>query len=426
MEEKNYFQSEVHYELSMHKEFTKLNTLAYGRNILLRSFSVVCLAYLLSSFNSRYTIILFLLLSAFYLIMFLVPYFKNKDGGLAYKQALHRNDGEPPHHLTSLAEDGIRSRNMKTDNVTFDSYDQIRFIMESKNLLVLVTELKMCHIIDKRTLAGGSREELVAFLQEHCPKLKKRIKTETLGRVVNCLMWILVASGIVMGAAILLEIPEKLTGRLHNDMTYQEMADDLATLGIYISDQTISELEEYDSDYAAEYGTEYYRDNYSASKVYDLLYWEGAGVYDEETWEWTPSTSGLYWFDTEVWNIDTIYTDFLIGLSSMHDDLNFTNVQEDYSAVDMDAGTGTVAVSFDLNGEHYTLEAEYYYDWFDTDVLFEVGRILAADESEKDLWFTQDGGQGLLLYYGTKEQVNLLERKTGISFSDTVTMWIGH
>jgi hypothetical protein len=117
----------------------------------------------------------------------------------------------------------------------------------------------------------------------------------------------------------------------------------------------------------------------------------------------------------EVWNVDSMYTDFFSGLCAMSEELNFSNVQENHSKVDLDSGTGTVTVRFEYHNQHHTLEASYLYDWFDVSFLYDVGKILREDSNTKDLYYADDG-QGILLYYGEKNQVNQLERITGISF----------
>ena len=208
-------------------------------------------------------------------------------------------------------------------------------------------------------------------------------------------------------------------------MNYQDMAAELAPLGITISQRSIDELEAYDADYAAEYGRDYYSHNPSASKVFDLLYWEGCGFYDEETWEWTPSTSGVFYFDTEAWSVDTMYTDFFTGLSSMNSELNFTNVQEDYSEADIENGIGTVEICFTWNGTEHEMTAQYDYDWFDTEILHEVGYIIASDSIENDLYVCHDG-QCCMLFYGSVQQVHELESLTGLNFSSAQSRSIFH
>ena len=148
----------------------------------------------------------------------------------------------------------------------------------------------------------------------------------------------------------------------------------------------------------------------------DLLCYEGMGHYDDYTWEWTPSTSGVYWFDAELFYPDTMYTDFLTGVAAMHEDLDFENIREDYSDVDWYEGSGTVLISFDWNGQHYVMEAEYNGDWFNSDVLYELMEIVQSDGCDGELAYTHDGGQGFLLFYGERSVISKLAYKTGLNF----------
>ena len=429
MDEHTPIQSQVNYDLPMHKEFSRINADAYGRNTLFLSLAVLCVLYLISSFDSSFTVRMFLLFSVVFSVIQLVSWYKNKDGGLQYKQTLHNNGGHPPRQLVTLEADGLRQRNLDTDNEQLEAYDSIRFLMESKNLLICATELKLCFLIDKRTLTGGTRDELVALLREKCPNLKKRIRKGTLGRLMRYLILALVLIGVIAALAILLHIPEKLSGQITNDMTYEEIAEELAELDIHISPSTLDALAEYESQAGVFYS--------SYPKALELLSWEGMGTYEEtvfsqETgaevyaWEWTPSESGVYWFDLEVMDCTSIYTDFFRGVDAMDETLTFSNVTEDYSGVDMSNGTGIVTVSFDYLDQHYTLSAQYEYDWFDTNMLSHMGLILNSDTDAEDLWYTFDG-QGVLLYYGTEEEALALEKKTGLSFLDPVSQSLyGH
>lgn len=418
MEENIKFQSVFTYDLEAHKEYNKLLNHAMGRNSILRAISSVCIVYLLLGFQSRFSILMFLGLTVFYAAVNLIPLWRNRDGGLVYKQVLHQNGGQAPQHIVTFTEEGVRSTNPLRDNFVEDSYADVRYLMESEHLLILVTELKMCHIIDKRNLEGGSCQELVAHLRTVCPKLKKKVRKGRFGKIITWFMWIMLALGAVIGICRLTQLPARLSGQLTNDMSYEEMAAELAPLGIHISQQAIQELKEYDAQYAAEHG-EYYAQNTTANKVADLLYWEGCGIYDQETWEWTPSESGVYWFDLEVMDCASIYTDFLRGLDAMDESLTFSGVTEDYSQVDMETGTGIVTFSFDYLGNRRTFNAQYESDWFDTNMLTHMGRILQQDSDPKDLWYTFDG-QGVLLYYGTQEEARALEQKTGLYFLDPV------
>ena len=427
------FTSEVCYDLSLHKEYVSLARSSYGRNILFQIISLFCALSILAQFPHDYPVIAFLAFSVFVIIVNLVRYYKNKDGGVMYRQILYKNEGKAPHHFLSFEADCIHSKNLDTGRERVHGYEHIVSLMESKNLLVPVLDVNLILFIDKRTLTGGSRDELVAFLRANCPKLKKRIATGLLGRIMNYLMLTAIIVGSIWGCAIVLRVPEKLSGQISNDMSYQEIAAELEELDIHIDPAIIEELTQYEAEYFDGNPFLYY----DYPKALNLLCWAGQADYEEDVfysapgieafdWRVVPSTSGVYWFDTEVINLDSIYTDFLICVDAMDEELAFTNITENYGGVSFLSGTGTVSLSFDYLDEHYELEAEFNDDWFDTDMLFAVGRILAADSDPHDLWFTTDQGQGLLLYYGTADQVAALAQKTGIAFYDTVHMTIGH
>lgn len=410
------FRTETIHDLALHKEFNR----GYLRAGFVRNLLVIplCLAMLslTTQFDTPFMVYYFLLFSAVMLVVYLMQ--NRKGGDIHYKRMLQMNNGEPPHLIIDICADGIHCTHRTNGNKNELRYDMFRSIIDTPNLLIMVMQHRQCLILEKRWLQGGTVQELSDFLLNNCPNIKrKRLRKTTFGKWMRRVAVVCFVITFIFAIASLTGVSlwDRLTGKLHNDVSYREMAAELAPLGITISDQTISELEEYERDYAAENGTDFYDENTSASKVLDLLYWEGSGVYDETTFDWTPSTSGIFWFDTEVMNVDSIYTDFFAGISAMNPELDFTNVREDYSEANLDSGTGTVAVSFDYNGQHYDLDAIYYGDWFDVQFLHEVGAILREDNSANDLYYTNDG-QGILLYYSNQRLVHQLERMTGLAF----------
>lgn len=415
MEENKEIRSEVIYDLPCHKELVKLNTQTHTANTALWALTLICNLYILSSADNSRTAKLFLLLAAYITIVRAVTYFMNRDGGKQYKRSLYQNNGNIPHNAIILGETSITTHNLDSGSKLLTAYSDIRYLTESEHLLGLVTNLKLVHLIDKNTLSGGSREDVIALLRQKCPKLKKRIRTGIFGRIINILLCIVMIGGALWSGAVLLQIPQKLSGQLTNDLSYREIAAEFSRLGITVTDQAMLELEEYDREYARTYG-DYYRENPDANKALDLLCWEGCGIYDEETWGWTPSTSGVYWFDMEVCDLDTIYSDFLRGIDAMSDDLSFSNITEDYSGANLESGSGTVIFSFTHEGETFSFTADYIGDWFDMNMLYEVGAVLASDRSYEDLWYTFDDGQGILLYYGTADQARQLGKLTGQEF----------
>lgn len=376
---------------------------------------VVVLLHCIVNMPSLHYIVVFVFMGIVFSLTYWLRRRKLKDGGVAYKQLLYQYEGKTPHQMIHFEEDQLVFHNLCTGTERVIPYSQYVQLWESKNLLVLILDVNMYQMIDKRYITGGASGELIAFLQEKCPNLKKKVRKGKFGRFIRRLLWVVIGAGMVIALLNLLHIPEKLSGQITNDMSYREMAAELAEVGIIIDPATIDGLEAYEDTFsdplAALYG--------SYPKVQDLLSLEGMGKYDYDSWEWTPSQSGVYWFDVEVMNVDSTYSDFLRGLDAMDEDLSFSNIVEDYSAVDMESGMGIVTFSFDYLGQSYTLNAQYEYDWFDTNMLFHMGRILNDDSDPKNLWYTFDG-QGVLLYYGTYEEMIALKQKTGLYFLDPV------
>ena len=413
MEENIKFQSEVCYDLATYKDFSRINTYTITRVTICGLVYVTCMVYLLCTMAYSFSAKSVLILSLFTIGICVYQWYRSRDGGIEYKRML-RNHGQIPHYLITFGESGIVTKNMDSGNEIPHRYTDMRYMMESKKLLILVDDLKTAHMVDKSTLSGGSREELVSFLLQRCPQMKKRIRKGGIGRILWYLMRILPIVMLAASLLALLHIPEKLRGQFTNDTPSRQMVEELAQLDIHISDRALATILLWESDCVS-----LFPKYPGASKVYDLLCVEGMGQYDYETMEWTPSTSGMYWFDLEVMYVDRIYTDFLTGLDAMDEALTFTNVIEDYSRADLESGLGMVTVSFDYLGQGYTLNARYNYDWFDTEILYELGKILIQDQDPKNLWYTTDG-QGVLLYYGTQENAKALERKTGLYFLDPV------
>lgn len=420
------FKVETIHDLGFHREFTR----SYIRASLLRSV-----------FNLAYTLLLFWFISMFSLpaavysylgiaAVFLAAYLIShpRKGDIQYKRILQNNNDEPPHLVYTFHEDHIHCLQPKNGNKQDFSYDLFRRMIESENLLILVMKHRSCLILDKRWVHGGQPEELIAFLAAHCPNMRRKKPTGTsFGKWTQRLLAATLILGSLFGLLNLPAFPiwSRLNGRLDNSMSYQKMADALAEVEIVISQQAIDEMEAMDAEYFKENGEDFYSTSLRGTKISDLLYWEGCGFYDEITWKWTPSTSGIYWAELEVMDASSIYTDFLTGLSSMDPELSFSNIQEDYSQADLESGTGSVHVSFDWNGAHYELDAQLSYDWLDADIIFKVGRIIAGNNSENTLYCAYEDA-GFLFYYGTPAQMRKLERMTGLQFHDTVIQRLGY
>lgn len=154
-----------------------------------------------------------------------------------------------------------------------------------------------------------------------------------------------------------------------------------------------------------------------ATQIYGMIFdYIGSGKYNYDTWDWTPSSDRIYSFDTEVFNTGKIYTFFLRGISAITaNEIKIENIVEDTSQVDYESGTGKQIISFQCNGKQYQYEANVYYDWFDTEMLTYMKKVIEEQETGKHLWVTSDGYQNCIVFYETEEWANDFSSYTGYS-----------
>lgn len=204
-----------------------------------------------------------------------------------------------------------------------------------------------------------------------------------------------------------------------NQKSFAEIAEILKELGIEgLTDEIVKEM---DDNYAS-LPEEILMDMMEVeepNKTASLLSAIGRGEYDYETWDWTPGSHSVYAFDVEVMNVSQMYTFFLRGVSAIGDgELDFTNIIEDTSGVDWEAGTGKRRITFDWKGSTYTMEAEDDYDWFDFQVAEQLNEIIAAKGGSKKLYFASDGYQECIVFYCDKDWAKKFEIKTVLELED--------
>lgn len=403
MEETDIFKTETIYDEMVHKEYIRSYTLSKRGLIWSHLLFEIVLLVMLVHFGSDGMIFRFLFWSVVYLAAtFLLFRIRLKR---SYQKILQSNNGQSLHNRIHFRSDGFLMVNPKNHNEVFHPYALIHRIVDTPKLVLLITRDKRCIILQKCWLLGGTPAELTDFLLEHCPQVR-RIHGVALGKWVQRILIATMIAGSLFAFVLLFGAPI----RPEESKTYAEITDELSALGITIREETIAEVESFYGEYP-ESGQS------NAAKAQALLCMEGMGDFDMETLEWMPSDSGVYWMDMEVFFVDSIYTDFFAGLSAMDEELDFSNVQEDYSSIDIESGVGTLPVRFDWNGHSYQMDAQYNYDWFDPDILFEVCRIVGSAEGDKDLYYAFDGGQGFLLYYGTAQDARTLGQLTDLQFS---------
>jgi len=427
MSENHYhFQGEMLYDLSAMREINKGVLLFQPQVYIPRLIVGVVLLYYFAIlvifrtlFDSAF-LKYFLILSAIFIVSQLIVYFKIRSGGIHYKRMLSGNNGKPVWNLVSFDMSGLYISNLDTGNINTYHYEQIRSLAHTKNYLMLQLEYRQYIAVRKDRLTGGTPDELANYLITLCPKVKpRRVRSCLPGYLINwfvLVLWILT----LLLALYQLPVVQNLidsTKPINNTMSYQEIADELEPLGIHVDQEIIDELEEFSI------STDYYAYGDGYSKVMDLLCYAGYGSYDETTWEWTPSNCGVYWFDMEVWNLDSMYSDFLRGVSALNpQELDFTNIQEDISKVNWEEGSGVQSASFDWNGQTYFLGGHVNYDWFDTQAADDLNRIIHA-QTGKNLYFAYDGGQGFLVFYGTSEWAKEFKSVTDVSIAASTTIF---
>lgn len=425
-EEITLFSAEYTHDLPTHKEFTKgarqahtgttaMKFLMTGM-LLLYWFLVCVILDSPESFSKG-----FLFITAVYLVTLLIGALRGRNGDIQFQRMLLSNGGKAARCMYSFDADKIRLHNPDNGNENSYDYAQFRSIIETEHLLILEMPHRLCLIIRKDTLTGGSVSEFIDFLMAQCTGIRrKKVRRGTAGKLAQWILAIVITAGIVL-ALFHLPALRRLTDSfrpIHNGMSYRQIAQELESMGISCEDDAmLQELEEIYQQYQ-----DYYTSDYS--KAVALLSWMGYGEYDPDTWEWTPSTCGVYWFDTEIFALDTMYTDFLRGVcAASKGQLQFTDIQEDTSNVNWDQGTGTQAVTFQWNGKSYRLEGEVNYDWFDTQVANDLNDILRTQNPEKQLYFAYDGGQGYLVFYCDSRWAGTFEKSTGIDLQTTLPVY---
>lgn len=423
------FQAQIEYDLPSYKELNKTVLRHSGKNTALLLF--IMLALLIFSFvygvvlqsTSTLCVILVIYL-AFFWGSYLLHAYRSKNGDLVYKRMLSTNNGIPPRNEIIFKEDGIYARNLDNGGRTITSYRQLRSICESEHFLILTQEHTLYSAIRKDSVTGGTVEELLDFLFEKGSGIKKKkLRSPLPGKIV----WVSFIVFSVLGVLLALWLSPPVQAFLHrqqpinNYMSYESIAQELEELGITgIDDALIAELEAYDVEYDYVYSYDV------GNKALDMLCWAGMGEYDPDTWAWTPSNSGVYWFDMEVMDLNTMYTDFLTGVRSLSpQELNFSSIKEDRNWMDTEKNiVHPQQVSFDWNGTSYTLEAAVMYDWFDITVAADLAELVKAENTGSSLYFAYDGGQGILVFYGTSQWCNDFEKATGIDlYDDPLTIY---
>lgn len=418
------FESTVTCDLPTYKEFMRsLTNLAKSRTFIQMFAIIYMTAYIIAIPFFQPSGMLGL--AAIILVVYGIFKWANRGGGMAYKRLVGNNNGINPRNHITIADGKIHAQNLDNGNSLCFDFDKVRKIGETKNLIVILLDLHQGLMLDKRTLTGGTAEDLKHHLLSNCPKLKKKKVQKGNGYhirhrivvvlfaiclVLSLIQWI--SDGAAFGRIYSYEDSHGTTENWSDDMTYEEIRANLETLGIEgITDDMVMRLEKEWDESPEEY-------RMYIDKTANLLTAVGCGSWDPETWVWTPSSSNVYAFDMEFMNVDTMYTEFLQGVSALgKGDLDFVNIEENLDKVDWENGTGSRSVKFEWQGSNSYLNAEMMSDWFDFSVADDLNILIATRCDGKQLYFGSDGYQMIYVFYGTPEWAENFMTATGMKLS---------
>ena len=205
------------------------------------------------------------------------------------------------------------------------------------------------------------------------------------------------------------------------------VVDALRSLGIHIPDEMYTDikadLEDYlDTRKQCDFAVQVTNASFAA----DLLIAVGQGVYDYEAYAWTPTSSDVYAFDAEVFDVENMYRLFLQGVEAIVPGFSCGDVQETlkegWGLKNLLIGGGMRAegvkmVSFRLNGNVYQKDLNYYHDWFDESAVAWINDVLAAEGFPGRLYMLDDGYQGIILIYGDQQRADALASLLDGSYS---------
>lgn len=339
-------------------------------------------------------------LGAFLLFLELVPRLAARKGNLTYRRSLVTNGGREVRNELLFFENRFLDRNLYTGNAITYTYDDIRRVFQTRNLLVIMLDARLGLMVEKAGLSGGTQEEFSNFLLEKSVKIKKKkIRSVKFGQVLR---YIMLAAVVVMMLAALLELPSVQYRRnLRKDptaaMSFQQVADSLENLGITGSDEWLVDSLD-----------QWYASLSTLDKAYtNKAYWLMAYTGDQA---WDPGDHGVCWLYLMPENPNMMYRDLLENLSILAPELELGYLSEDQNESPDGARSGTL--NFSCRGEIY--HAFYYGDWIDMYVLQQLQTILASDDDPRYLYCTSDVDDSILIFYRDTQWAEKFTAATGI------------
>ncbi len=212
----------------------------------------------------------------------------------------------------------------------------------------------------------------------------------------------------VFFAAGMLHEYQKPKPVFYDSPTLEMQVSILRSLGLTISDEQIEEILPED---------ETIREMMIKDYPYTwLLTSLGMPEYNEN-FEITGYSEEVFWFDFEGWDLETDYIHILEGMAALAEGSaleQVENISVDTTNVDWEKGRGTLTVTLDYNGETLGYPMKVRYDWIDSNVLNIYNTLLKDTDSAERFYAMGDDGQGVIIFFCSKEWAEHFEKMTNI------------
>ena len=333
-----------------------------------------------------------------------------RGGGIQYKRSLMLNGGKPTHDSVFFCDDAIYTLEQESGNKATLGYDTIRIVYESENLYLLGIKYNMFLMVHKEGLTC-TREEFGQFLHEKCPKLRrKKVRKNCTGRIINRIKWTAILLSVIICLFFhpWLQINKRIQGQIHNGMKLSDISAELEAFGL--TPLTDAEL------VTTENGLFYLSDD----KLTHLLFCMGEGLRDYDTGAFDPAQTGVFF--TYYWSEfpDTMYTDLLYGIAAMsRGELIIENISEDHSRADWANYDGTISVNFTLNGTPQKVDAVFYQEWYDEQILHSLNAMI-LESVGKQLYFADFDDIGCFIFLADPLWSEAFSDRTGLELSSDI------
>ena len=123
----------------------------------------------------------------------------------------------------------------------------------------------------------------------------------------------------------------------------------------------------------------------------------------------------VYWFDTELENLNDPYAEFIRKLSEIsHGVFHPTNISDNFSA----ALKSGVTVRFSLNNKDYSKTFRIQDDWINPEIFDFVKKAVVENDLDGQFYQLQESGQGGIIIFLTQKQYQNLKTNELVIFAE--------